>query len=76
MLGEMDLRGKARIDTKMLPVLPGDHAPEKLKATFQVSLEALGKHKVRAFYLHKPDHATPFEQTLEAVNDLYNEGLL
>lgn len=72
----MDLRGKARIDTKMLPVQLGDHAPEKLKEMLKLSLAALGPHKIRAFYLHKPDYGTPFEQTLEGVNDLYNQGLL
>ena len=52
------------------------HAPEKLKATFKVSLEALGSVKVRVFYLHTPDHTVPYEDTLEAVNDLYQEGYL
>lgn len=75
-IGSADLKGRARIDTKIYPVQPGDHAPEKLKETIKLSLDALGSNKIRVLYLHKPDHATPFEQTLEGVNDLYNQGLL
>lgn len=36
-----------------------------------VSLERLKKDCVDLFYLHAPDHATPIEETLAAVNHLY-----
>lgn len=62
------------IDTKVYPVQPGDHAPAKLRATFQHSLETLGGKKVRVLYLHAPDHSTPFEETLAEVDKLYREG--
>lgn len=65
-----------RIDTKMYPVTPGDHNADKLKATFKRSLDALGAHKIRVFYLHVPDRSVPFEETLGAVNDLYKAGHL
>ncbi|XP_044173576.1 aflatoxin B1 aldehyde reductase member 2-like isoform X2 [Acropora millepora] len=39
-----------------------------------VSLERLKKDCVDLFYLHAPDHATPIEETLAAVNHLYREG--
>lgn len=29
---------------------------------------------METFYLHSPDHKTPIVKTLEAVNDLYQEG--
>ena len=35
------------------------------------SLERLKKDCVDLFYLHAPDHNTPIEETLEAVNHLY-----
>ena len=75
LLSQLDLKG-AELDTKVAPTEAGMHAPEKLKATFKVSLEALGSVKVRVFYLHTPDHTVPYEDTLEAVNDLYQEGYL
>ena len=65
-----------RIDTKIYPVAPGDHKADRLKATFKQSLEALGENKIRVFYLHIPDRSVPFEETLEAVNDLYKAGRL
>ena len=73
MLRQLDLKG-AVVDTKIFPREPGEHEPEKLKATFKLSLEALGPIKVHVFYLHAPDRTVPFEDTLEAVNDLYKAG--
>ena len=75
MLGQLQLQG-ARVDTKIYPHKPGEHEPSHLKATFGLSLEALGPVKIRVFYLHAPDRSVPFERTLEAVNDLYNKGHL
>jgi aflatoxin B1 aldehyde reductase len=76
MIGTLALRGRARIDTKIFPLKPGDHSASRLKESIQKSLKDLGPNKIRVFYLHNPDHATPFEETLEAVNDLYESGLL
>ena len=75
MLSQLDLKG-ARVDTKIFPREPGQHEPEKLKATFKLSLNALGSIKIRVFYLHAPDRSVPFEDTLEALNDLHKEGHL
>ena len=35
------------------------------------SLKRLKRDSVDLFYLHVPDHNTPIEETLEAVNQLY-----
>ena len=35
------------------------------------SLKRLKRDSVDLFYLHAPDHNTPIEETLEAVNQLY-----
>lgn len=35
------------------------------------SLKRLKKDSVELFYLHAPDHKTPIEETLQAVNHLY-----
>ncbi|KAJ7046734.1 Aldo/keto reductase [Mycena alexandri] len=74
LLSKLDL-GNFTIDTKVYPVKPGDHAPAALRATFFASLEALNRKKVRVLYLHAPDRSVPFEETLEEMNKLYNEGL-
>ncbi|KAI5115715.1 hypothetical protein M0805_009264 [Coniferiporia weirii] len=73
-LAQLDLKD-CSMDTKVYPVRPGDHHPEKLRATFKTSLKSLARDKVRVLYLHAPDRTIPFEDTLQEVNALYNEGL-
>eukprot|EP01087_Luapelamoeba_hula_P008005 TRINITY_DN1987_c0_g2_i2.p1 TRINITY_DN1987_c0_g2~~TRINITY_DN1987_c0_g2_i2.p1 ORF type:complete len:352 (+),score=52.73 TRINITY_DN1987_c0_g2_i2:26-1057(+) len=48
--------------------------PEVLLKQFNTSLTRLGMEKVDIFYLHSPDNRVPIEQTLEACNDLYQQG--
>ncbi|KAI0790936.1 Aldo/keto reductase [Abortiporus biennis] len=67
--------GSARVDTKFHPFGPGGLAPEKLTEGFKQSLAALGPNiKIRVFYLHAPDRATPFADTLKVVNEFYKQG--
>ncbi|KAJ3081345.1 hypothetical protein HK102_002404, partial [Quaeritorhiza haematococci] len=66
--------GPFSVATKAYPFQPGMHSKEKLKEQFRASLKALNSKRVDIFYLHAPDHATPFEETLRAVQDLYEEG--
>ncbi|KZP01192.1 Aldo/keto reductase [Calocera viscosa TUFC12733] len=73
-VGKLDLRG-GRVDTKLFASEPGGFAPEKLRAQLNESLKALGPHKIRVLYLHAPDRATPFEDTLRELNEMYKEGL-
>ncbi|KAL7272488.1 hypothetical protein RUND412_004697 [Rhizina undulata] len=63
-----------KVATKVYPTQPGIHEPTVLKAKFRESLEALGAEKVHIFYLHAADRSVPFEDTLRAVNELYQEG--
>ncbi|KAJ6502595.1 Aldo/keto reductase [Mycena sanguinolenta] len=73
LLSKLDL-GDSSIDTKVYPFKPGDHAAGALRATFFESLKALDRKKVRVLYLHAPDRSVPFEETLEEMNKLHNEG--
>ncbi|KAF2138398.1 uncharacterized protein K452DRAFT_353222 [Aplosporella prunicola CBS 121167] len=50
------------------------HSPADVRRGLQDSLKALRADKVHMFYLHGPDRATPFEETLREVNALYKEG--
>ena len=61
---------------RVYPVHPGDHSPEKLRATFQTSLNLLSPLKPRVLYLHAPDRSVPFEETLFEINELHKQGLL
>lgn len=62
------------IATKCYPATPGDHKPENLKASLNKSLSELGTKCVDIFYLHAPDRSVPFEDTLQACDDLFKEG--
>ncbi|KAI9091017.1 Aldo/keto reductase [Phlyctochytrium arcticum] len=76
-LGQLEVQTKEPkfiVATKAYPFKAGDHEPTKLKEQFRASLKALNTKRVEIFYLHAPDHATPFETTLKAVQELYEEG--
>lgn len=60
--------------TKCYPTSPGLHAKERVKAIFEESLSELGCTKVDIFYLHAPDRSIPFDETLEACNELFQAG--
>jgi aryl-alcohol dehydrogenase-like predicted oxidoreductase len=45
-----------------------------IQACIQGSLSRLGMHRVDIYYLHQPDRATPFEETLSAIAELVAAG--
>lgn len=51
------------------------HTPEMLRENLMKSLKALKADKVDMWYLHTPDRSTPYDVTMKAVNDLYQESL-
>lgn len=73
MLSQLDLKD-AVIDTKVHPGSGGGHAAKELRSSVMTSLESLGREKVRVLYLHVPDKTVAFEETLEEINKLYEEG--
>jgi aflatoxin B1 aldehyde reductase len=61
--------------TKILyPNQPGDNVPDKVLESVGVSLKELGTDCVDILYLHAADRATPFAETLRAVDQLHREG--
>ncbi|KAJ5135437.1 Drug/metabolite transporter [Penicillium bovifimosum] len=60
--------------TKWYPQQLGQHKPEIVREKLELSLKELQTETVDIFYLHAPDRATPFAETLEAVNQLHKEG--
>ena len=60
--------------TKVYPYEPGVHKKDRLKEHAYKSFSELGTDTVDIFYLHAPDQSVPFEETLEAVNELHKEG--
>ena len=60
--------------TKWYPGQPGAHKPTVLKEQVNTSLKELQTDCVDIFYLHAADRSVPFDETLEAVNELHKEG--
>lgn len=60
--------------TKWYPKEAGAHKPAILREKLELSLKELDTNQVDIFYLHAADRATPFAETLEAVNELHKEG--
>lgn len=60
--------------TKVYPLQPGHYKPEVVKERLNISLKELKTDCVDIFYLHAADRSVPFEETLEAVNELHKEG--
>ncbi|KAG2140631.1 NADP-dependent oxidoreductase domain-containing protein [Suillus clintonianus] len=73
-ISQLDLKG-CTVDTKVYPSAPGDFAQDKIRASLEASIKALGKTKIETFYLHVPDRSVPIEDTLRAINKLHSEGL-
>ncbi|KAF7190624.1 Aflatoxin B1 aldehyde reductase member 2 [Pseudocercospora fuligena] len=57
--------------TKWYPQKPGDNTKANIKKNLEKSLAELGTQQVDLFYLHAPDRSVPFEETLEACNELH-----
>lgn len=78
-LGAANAGSRFNIDTKIVGV-PGNgpfHTAEKTKSSIDASVADLklpDGAKVDIMYLHLPDRETPFEETLKAMNQAYQEG--
>lgn len=53
-----------------------DGRPEHIHAACRASLRALGLDRIRLYQLHAPDPAVPFEETLGALAELREMGLI
>jgi len=52
----------------------GSLSPQGIRTQFDISLRSLQLQKIDLFYLHAPDHATPLDQIVNTVNELYKNG--
>ena len=73
-LNQLDCSKLFKISTKAFPFHPGSHKPDQLENQLNESLAALGQSKIDIFYLHAPDHSTPFEKTCSKIDQLYKKG--
>ena len=79
-LGEVlpGIRNRVVLATKVgIPTSVDDTAPlsgKRIRSECEGSLRRLGTDHIDLYYLHKPDRATPFEESLAAVASLISEG--
>lgn len=64
----------SNVSTKVQSFMPGSHRPKNIAASIEKSLDALNLESVDVMYLHAPDRATPFKDTLEAMDAAYRAG--
>ncbi|KAF4772872.1 aldo/keto reductase [Colletotrichum scovillei] len=67
-------RGLTLATKVQYPGQPGDHAEDKVIESVETSLRELGTESVDILYLHAADRATPFAETLEALDKLHKQG--
>eukprot|EP01137_Pigoraptor_chileana_P009896 Opistho-2@58798 len=65
---------KVSVHTKVNPWSPNGLKPESVSRQFSNCLANLKTESVDVLYLHAPDHATPIEHTLAAVDALHKAG--
>ncbi|KAL8786509.1 MAG: hypothetical protein Q9213_002736 [Squamulea squamosa] len=73
-LGQAEVASRFNIHTKVLSGQPGDHEPSKVALSIVESLGALKTPTVETMFLHLPDRQTPFEDTVKAMDDAFQEG--
>lgn len=56
------------------PDNPGENTAELVVESVETSLKELGTDCIDLLYLHRPDRATPFAETLEAIDKLHKQG--
>ena len=55
---------------------PGRGRPEVLRAEIEESLEKLRTPRIQLYYLHRVDPLTPIEESLAAIKDYQDRGLI
>jgi aflatoxin B1 aldehyde reductase len=73
-IGSLRFSTRFKITTKAPGFTPGDGTKAKVIEYVEESLRVLGVQKVDVYLLHAPDVTTPFEETMEAIQELYQQG--
>ncbi|KAK6582077.1 hypothetical protein PZA11_005774 [Diplocarpon coronariae] len=73
-LGKHGAPKRYAIHTKALGFQPGVMGKQGVLDSIATSFQDLGVEQVDIFYLHSPDPATPIEETLSAIREIYAAG--
>ncbi|KAK7733009.1 hypothetical protein SLS53_008338 [Cytospora paraplurivora] len=67
-------RGLTLATKVIYPSTPGINTADKVIESVETSLKELGTETIDLLYLHAADRATPFAETLEALDKLHKQG--
>lgn len=73
-LGAVVAGDKFLVDSKVDSFAPGSHAKDKIRERVEASVGALKVRALNIEYLHTPDRATPFKETVQALDQAYRDG--
>lgn len=73
-IGELHLPDQFVIDTKAKGFSNGSLTKEGINESIKESLDLLGVDSVDIFYLHSPDPDTDIKITVDAINELHQQG--
>lgn len=73
-IGELHLPEQFVIDTKARGFTDGSLTKKGIEESIAESLDLLGVESVEIFYLHCPDRDTEIEETIDAINELHQQG--
>lgn len=74
LLGKFNAAQDFTIHTKAKAFVPGSLARRNVLGCCLTSLFELHAEQVDTYFLHSPDAETPLEETLSAINELYQAG--
>lgn len=74
LLGRLGVGNWATVDTKVISWRPGTHSADSIAKSVPLSLASLQMDRVNVMYLHAPDRATPFAETLRAMDAQHGQG--
>ncbi|KAJ4377435.1 hypothetical protein N0V83_000260 [Neocucurbitaria cava] len=75
-IGGLDKRTSFTIDTKLVGgFMPGNVGKGDVIRDAQDSLDRVKIKQFDILYIHAPDTSTPFEETLEGINEVYKKGI-
>ena len=74
LLGEVDAGKDFKISTKVPAFSYGSLSAKNIEENCNASLKALRQEKIDIYYWHGPDRQTTYEESCQAMHEMYQEG--
>ncbi|KAK2768360.1 hypothetical protein FQN54_000214 [Arachnomyces sp. PD_36] len=73
-LGKLEAAKKFKIDTKTPGFYPNALSRESILKAQKISFDRLKTDSVETYILHSPDKETPISETMDTIQELYEDG--